>query len=62
MLIALLQNDGRRSTTESTRYILAHDESQIEYHEDVTKKHGRARPQTPQDRREIGPRDGLSQV
>jgi hypothetical protein len=51
MLIALLQNDGRRSTTESTRCILAHDESQIEYHEDVTKKHGRARPQTPRDRR-----------
>jgi hypothetical protein len=51
MLIALLQNDGRRSTTESTRYILAHDESQIEYYEDVTKKRSRARPQRPQERR-----------
>ena len=37
MLMALLQNRGRCSTTQIARSILAHDESQVEYYEDVTK-------------------------
>jgi hypothetical protein len=37
MLVALLQQGGRCSTTEITRSILAHGQSQIEYYEDVTK-------------------------
>jgi len=37
MLVALLQGGGRCSTTEIARAILTHDESQIEYYEDVTK-------------------------
>ena len=36
MLTALLRHGGRRSTTEIARSILAHDESQVEYYEDVT--------------------------
>jgi diadenosine tetraphosphate (Ap4A) HIT family hydrolase len=37
MLMALLQHNGRCSTTEIARSILSHDESQIEYYENVTK-------------------------
>ncbi len=37
MLITLLRQGGRCSTTEIAQSILAHDESQIEYYEDVTK-------------------------
>jgi ATP adenylyltransferase len=37
MLMTLLQQGGRGSTTEIARSILTHDESQIEYYEDVTK-------------------------
>ena len=37
MLMVLLQNHGRCSTTQIARSILAHDESQVEYYEDVTK-------------------------
>ena len=37
MLLALLRGGGRSSTTEIARSILAHDESQVEYYEDVTK-------------------------
>ncbi len=37
MLTTLLQGDGRASTGEIARAILAHDESQVEYYEDVTK-------------------------
>ncbi len=37
MLMALLQGGGKSSTAEIARSILAHDESQIEYYEDVTK-------------------------
>jgi diadenosine tetraphosphate (Ap4A) HIT family hydrolase len=37
MLMTLLQQGGRCSTTEIARSILAHDQSQIEYYEDVTK-------------------------
>jgi ATP adenylyltransferase len=37
MLLALLRGGGWRSTTEIARSILAHDESQIEYYEKVTK-------------------------
>lgn len=37
MLLALLRGGGRSSTTDIARSILAHDESQIEYYEDVTK-------------------------
>jgi ATP adenylyltransferase len=37
MLVALLQQGGRCSTTEIARSILAHGQSQIEYYEDVTK-------------------------
>jgi ATP adenylyltransferase len=37
MLMALLQGGGRRSTTEIAQSILAHDESQVEYYESVTK-------------------------
>jgi hypothetical protein len=35
LLAALLANDGRCSTTKIARAILAYDESQVEYHEDV---------------------------
>ena len=37
MLMTLLQQGGRCSTTEIARSILAHDQSQVEYYEDVTK-------------------------
>ena len=37
MLIALLRAGGKSSTTEIAHSILAHDESQVEYYEDVTK-------------------------
>jgi 5-methylcytosine-specific restriction endonuclease McrA len=37
MLTALLQNSGRCSTAQIARSILAHDESQVEYYEDVVK-------------------------
>jgi diadenosine tetraphosphate (Ap4A) HIT family hydrolase len=37
MLMTLLQGGGRSSTKEIARSILAHDESQVEYYEDVTK-------------------------
>jgi ATP adenylyltransferase len=37
MLMALLRRGGRCSTGEIARSILAHDQSQIEYYEDVTK-------------------------
>jgi ATP adenylyltransferase len=37
MLITLLRGGGRSSTKEIARSILAHDESQVEYYEDVTK-------------------------
>jgi diadenosine tetraphosphate (Ap4A) HIT family hydrolase/5-methylcytosine-specific restriction endonuclease McrA len=37
MLMALLRGGGRRSTTEIAKSILAHDESQVEYYESVTK-------------------------
>jgi diadenosine tetraphosphate (Ap4A) HIT family hydrolase/5-methylcytosine-specific restriction endonuclease McrA len=37
MLMALLRGGGRRSTAEIARSILVHDESQVEYYEDVTK-------------------------
>jgi ATP adenylyltransferase len=37
MLLALLRGGGRRSTTDIARSILTHDESQVEYYEDVTK-------------------------
>jgi ATP adenylyltransferase len=37
MLMALLKHDGRCSTTQIARSILAHDESQLEYYENVTK-------------------------
>lgn len=37
MLITLLRGGGKRSITEIARSILAHDESQVEYYEDVTK-------------------------
>jgi ATP adenylyltransferase len=37
MLMALLRADGKSTTTEIARSILGHDESQVEYYEDVTK-------------------------
>ena len=37
MLMTLLQDGGRSSTKEIARPILAHDESQVEYYEGVTK-------------------------
>jgi ATP adenylyltransferase len=37
MLMTLLRGGGRSSTDEIARSILAHDESQVEYYEDVTK-------------------------
>ncbi len=37
MLLALLRGGGRSSTAEVARSILAHDESQLEYYEDVVK-------------------------
>ena len=37
MLLALLQGGGRRSTADIARSILAHDESHVEYYENVTK-------------------------
>ncbi|MCA1738734.1 MAG: HIT domain-containing protein [Actinobacteria bacterium] len=37
MLITLLKADGKSSTTEIAHSILAHDQSQVEYYEDVTK-------------------------
>jgi ATP adenylyltransferase len=37
MLMTLLQQGGKCSTTEIARSILAHDQSQVEYYEDVTK-------------------------
>lgn len=37
MLIALLENEGRASTGEIAHSILSHDESQVEYYEDITK-------------------------
>ncbi len=37
MLMTLLQQGGRCSITEIARSILAHDQSQVEYYEDVTK-------------------------
>ena len=37
MLMTLLESEGRASTGEIARSILSHDESQIEYYEDVTK-------------------------
>jgi ATP adenylyltransferase len=37
MLMTLLRADGKSSTTEIARSILAHDQSQVEYYEDVTK-------------------------
>jgi ATP adenylyltransferase len=37
MLVALLRGGGRSSTKEIARSILAHDESQVEYYQDVTK-------------------------
>jgi hypothetical protein len=37
MLMTLLQGGGKRSITEIAYSILAHDESQVEYYEDVTK-------------------------
>ncbi len=37
MLMTLLQADGRSSIEEIARSILAHDESQVEYYQDVTK-------------------------
>lgn len=37
MLMALLQGSGRSSTSEIARSILAHDESQIEYYENITR-------------------------
>src|SRR5918997_6651043 len=37
MLLALLRAGGRSSTQEIARSILAHDESQVEYYEKVTK-------------------------
>jgi ATP adenylyltransferase len=37
MLITLLENNGECSTTEIAKSILSHDESQIEYYENVTK-------------------------
>src|SRR5215203_4089952 len=36
MLMALLRDGGRCSTTEIAQSILAHDESQVEYYEKVT--------------------------
>ncbi len=37
MLVALLRGGGRSSTKEIARSILAHDESQVGYYQDVTK-------------------------
>jgi ATP adenylyltransferase len=37
MLAALLTNGGKCSTAEIARAILAHDESQVEYYEKITK-------------------------
>ena len=37
MLMALLENEGRASTGEIAKAILSHDESQVEYYEDITK-------------------------
>jgi ATP adenylyltransferase len=37
MLMTLLRAGGKRSTMEIARSLLAHDESQVEYYEDVTK-------------------------
>ena len=37
MLMTLLRGGGRSSTKEIARSILAHDESQVEYYEGVTK-------------------------
>jgi ATP adenylyltransferase len=37
MLMTLLRQSGRCSTTQIARSILAHDQSQVEYYEDVTK-------------------------
>lgn len=37
MLTTLLRGGGRSSTRDIARAILAHDESQVEYYEDVTK-------------------------
>jgi ATP adenylyltransferase len=37
MLLALLRGGGRRSTADIARSILLHDESQVEYYENVTK-------------------------
>ena len=37
MLLTLLRGGGSSSTADITRTILAHDESQVEYYEDVTK-------------------------
>jgi hypothetical protein len=37
MLMTLLRRGGRASTKDIARSILAHDESQVEYYEDVTK-------------------------
>ena len=36
MLMTLLRADGKSSTTEIARSILAHDESQVEYYEDLS--------------------------
>ena len=36
-LMTLLRQSGRCSTTQIARSILAHDQSQVEYYEDVTK-------------------------
>ena len=37
MLMTLLREGGKRSTEKLAKAILAHDESQVEYYEDVTK-------------------------
>jgi hypothetical protein len=37
MLMTLLRGGGKRSTTQIAKSILAHDESQVEYYENVTK-------------------------
>jgi hypothetical protein len=37
MVMTLLRGGGKRSTTQIARSILAHDQSQVEYYEDVTK-------------------------
>ncbi len=38
MLIELLRNDGRSALTDIAKALLEHDQSQIEYYEQITKK------------------------